>query len=161
MLCPGDNQSKKVNWDIKIFSKGSNKPVFGREWRATEKLKLSLNVSDYPPFYYFKNSVQYSIIFLEVATFKTIWRCCVRQDMNFQMSNHWKEGKTSASQSPGPKLCCISFHPHSRLHPRKPSLTSRGGEMPGAGQDLNSSLSNFEAPAPAPSVSLAHKFPRL
>lgn len=38
----------------------------------------------------------------------------------------------------------VLLHPHSRLHPRKLSLISRGGEMPEEGQDLNSGLSNFK-----------------
>lgn len=91
-----DNQSKKDNWDSKISSKGSNKPTVGKESRywnpkAIHKRKRLFT------FYCFLESVQHHIIFPTVATLKTIGRCSLGQDVNFQMSSCGKEGETSTA----------------------------------------------------------------
>lgn len=68
----------------------------------------------------------------------------LKRDVNFMMSNHWKEEETSTSQRPHIQPHCISLHLDSSLNLRKLCLIPRGGEMSEAGQDLNSGLSNFE-----------------
>ena len=80
LLCPGDNQSEnseKVNWDIKVFPEGSKKPVFGREWRAIEKLKLPINVSHCSSFIILKilyNITVFSWKWLLLKLFEdTVW----------------------------------------------------------------------------------------
>ena len=111
LLCPGDNQSEnseKVNWDIKVFPEGSKKPVFGREWRAIEKLKLPINVSHCSSFIILKilyNITVFSWKWLLLKLFEdTVW--------GKTWISNWKEGETSTSQRPGPLP-----HPYSSLYP--------------------------------------------
>jgi len=107
---------------LKYFPKGQRSQCLGGS-EELWKVKTPHKCKPLFIFYYFKDSVQYHIIFLEVATFKTIWRYCVRQDMNFQLegrrNKYFPEARPFASSLQQPL-------------PRKWSLTSRRGEMPAA-----------------------------
>lgn len=64
--CPEDNQSQKVNKVLKYFPEDQSSQWLGRKWREIDSITLFINARDC------------------LAS----GRCCLRQDMNFVMSNH-------------------------------------------------------------------------